>query len=186
MEQRITENGFTFDTCVVINILENRNFGDMLSCKLGLAESTAHLSEQARVEIRRKGHDVDDAVKQIQKLMGANVVYGMITDEMKDDAIYLRTKCPTLHGGDDQILAYARATGTTLITCDKEFIQAAKMIYTQVINPNILACDPIRVKKKSKMQRIVDKAIYKPQTVKTITRSFVLKPKQKIVWSSFQ
>ena len=105
---------------------------------------------------------------------------------MAEDAAYLKTMCPTLHNGDSQILAYARATNTSLVTCDKGLAEAAKVSGTKLINPDLLPCDTIRLHKKSKMQKIVDRAIRKPSEVKEKIKSLALKPGQKIVWRSFQ
>ena len=186
MVQEIRKNDFTFDTCVGIKIFENPNVASMLSCRLDFTDSTIHLCAQALLEVKRLGYDVDVISEQIQKSMGVKIVKGKVTDEMIRDANHLRERCPTLHNGDDQILAYARATCTTLVTKDKGLVQAAEMVGTSVINPDVLACDEIRAYGKSRMRRIVDKTICKPIAVKTITRSIVLKPKQNILWGSFQ
>ena len=104
---------------------------------------------------------------------------------MVEDAAYLETMCPTLHNGDSQILAYARATNTTLVTCDKGLAEAAILSGTKVLNPDLLPCEKIGLRK-SRMQKIVDKAIRKPSEAKQKVKSLILKPGQKIVWRSFQ
>ena len=185
MEREEIENGSTFDTCVAIKILENPNVGGMLSCRINFANSTVHLSLQTVLEANRLGYDVDFISKQIKKSIGAKIVLGTITDEMVEDAAYLETMCPTLHNGDSQILAYARATNTTLVTCDKGLAEAARISGCKLVNPDLLPCDKIGLRK-SRMQKIVDRAIRKPSEVKQKVKSFVLKPGQKIVWRSFQ
>jgi hypothetical protein len=102
---------------------------------------------------------------------------------MYDDAYYLEGVCPTLHSGDSQILAYVRATGTTLITCDRGLAQAAMLCGVSVINPDLLPCDQIT--RKSKYSSIVRKVIRKPQIVKQKVKKFTLKKGQKIVWRTF-
>ena len=185
MVKGINEHNYTFDTCVGIKICENLNVGNLLSCRINFENSTIHLNSQTLMEANRLGYDVDSVSQQIKKSIGAKIVFGTVTDEMVSDASYLQTKCPTLHDGDDQILAYARATNTTLVTCDKGLAEAAILCDTQVINPDILSCNKIRLKK-SKIQKIVDRAIRKPSEAKQKVKSFVLKPDQKIVWRSFQ
>lgn len=129
---------------------------------------------------------MDSVIKQIKKFTGATIILGTITSEMVLDAAYLETMCPTLHNGDSQILAYARATNTTLVTCDKGLAEAAVISGTKVINPDLLPYEKIGLHKKSRMQKIVDKAIRKPSQLKQKVRSLALKPGQKIVWESFQ
>ena len=162
MGNMLNKHNYTFDTCVGIKICENANVGNLLSCRINFESSIIHISSQTILEANRLGCDVDAVTKQIKDSLGAKVVFGNVTSQMIQDAKYLETKCPTLHDGDSEILAYARATGTTLITCDKIGLG------------------------KSKMQKIVDKAIRKPSEVKQKVKSLVLKPGQKIVWRSFQ
>jgi len=185
MENGSNKHNYTLDTCVGIKICENANVGDLLSCRINFESSTVHISSQTVFEATRLGYDVDFISKQITELIGAKVIFGSITNSMNQDAKYLETKCSTLHDGDSEILAYARATNTTLITCDKGLAQAATLCGTNVINPDLLPCEKMGLKK-SKMQKIVDKAIRKPSVIKQKAKSFVLKPGQKIVWRSFQ
>ncbi len=185
MVKGINEHNYTFDTCVGIKICENLNVGNLLSCRINFENSTIHLNSQTLMEVNRLGYDVDFVSLQIKKSIGAKIVFGTVTNEMIDDASYLQTKCSTLHGGDDHILAYARATNTTLVTCDKGLAEAAILCDTKVVNPDILPCNKIGLKK-SKTQKIVDRAIRKPSEAKQKVKSLVLKPGQKIVWRSFQ
>jgi hypothetical protein len=179
------KHNYTFDTCVGIKICENVNVGNLLSCRINFESSTIHISSQSVFEATRLGYDVDSVSKQIKESIGANVVFGSITNSMVQDAKYLESKCSTLHEGDSEILAYARATATTLVTCDKGLATAAELSGTSVVNPDILPCDKIGLGK-SKIQKIVDKAIRKPAVIKKRAKSLLLKPGQKIVWRSFQ
>ena len=178
------EHNRTFDTCVGIKICENPNLGNLLFCRMNFENSTIHLSSQTILEANRLGYDMDSVIKQIKKFTGAKIILGTITSEMVQDAAYLETIYPTLHNGDSQILAYARATNTTLVTCDKGLAEAAILSGTKVVNPELLPCEKIGLRK-SKMQKIVDKAIRKPSEVKQKVKSLALKPGQKIVWRSF-
>ncbi len=185
MENGLNKHNYTFDTCVGIKICENANVGNLLSCRINFESSIIHISSQTILEANRLGYDVDAVTKQIKDSIGAKVIFGNVTSQMVQDAKYLETKCPTLHNGDSEILAYARATGTTLVTCDKGLAEAAILSGTKIVNPDLLPCDKIGLGK-SKIQKIVDKAIRKPSEAKQKVKSFVLKPRQKIVWRSFQ
>ncbi|MBT4326418.1 MAG: hypothetical protein HOD60_05855 [Candidatus Nitrosopelagicus sp.] len=180
-----SQNRFTFDTCVGIKAFESPNVGSLLACRVNFDGSEIHLSSQSVFEAKRLGFDVDAISEQIQTSTGARITFGKITTEMYDDAYYLEGVCPTLHSGDSQILAYVRATGTILITCDRGLVQAAMLCGVSVINPDLLPCDQIARKVKSKYSGIVRKVIRKPQIVKHKVKKFALKPGQKIVWRSF-
>ena len=180
-----SQNRFTFDTCVGIKAFERPNIGNLLACRVNFEDSEIHFTSQSIFEAKRLGFDVDAISEQIQKSTGARITFGKITTEMYDDAYYLEGVCPTLHSGDSQILAYVRATGTTLITCDRGLAQAAMLCGVSVINPDLLPCDQIARKVKSKYSGIVRKVIRKPQIVKHKVKKFALKPGQKIVWRSF-
>ena len=185
MENGSNKHNYTFDTCVGIKIYENPNVGDLLSCRINFEESEIHLSSQTSLELHQLEYDVDNVSKQLNESIGVKVVFGQITSSMIQDAKYLETKCPTLHAGDSEILAYARATDTVLVTCDKGLAEAATLSGTKVINPNLLPYDKIGLAK-SKTQMIIDKTIRKPREVKQKIKSFTLKPGQKIFWRSFQ
>ncbi len=185
MVNESNKHNYTFDTCVGIKIYENENVGSMLSCIINFENSTIYLTTQTLKEIKRLGRDVDSITQQIQRTIGAKIVFGTVTNEMVNNALYLQTKCTTLHGGDDYILAYAKATNTTLVTCDKGLAEAAILCGVKVINPDILPCNEIKVKK-SKIRKMADQVIRKPSEAKQNVKSLILKPGQKIVWRSFQ
>ena len=180
-----SQNGFTFDTCVGIKICENPNLGSLLSCRVNFENSKIHLSSQTIFEAKRLGHNVEIVSKQIQRTIGAKVITGIITPDMRNDAEYLEDVCPTLHKGDSQILAYARATGTILITCDKGLAEAAIMSGVQVVNPDLLPSNSFTNNVKSKFQIIVKKVTVKPIVAKQQIKSQLLKPGKKIIWRSF-
>ncbi len=185
MVNKLNKHNYTFDTCVGIKICENLNVGNLLSCRINFENSTIHLSSQTVGEANRLGYDINFISQQIRKSIGTKIIFGSITDAMIRDASYLETHCPTLHDGDDYVLAYARATNTILVTCDKGLVKAAIMSGTKVINPDILPCKEIGLEK-SQMSKIVNRAISKPSEVKQKVKSFILKPGQKIVWRLFQ
>ena len=180
-----SENGFTFDTCVAIKMCENPNLGSLLTCRMDFENSRIHLSSQTVSEAKRLGYDVDHISKQIQRAVGAEVIFERVSYEMYLDSQYLEKMCPTLHFGDSQILAYARASGTTLVTCDRDLAKAARISDTKVINPDLLPCDEIAKNTKTRYYGLVKNAIPKPAIVKQKAKSLLLKPGKKIVWRTF-
>ena len=180
-----SQNGYTFDTCVGIKICENPNIGNLLACRVNFENSSIHLSSQTVSEVGKLGRDIDHISKQVQSAIGANIISGCITSDMQDDADHLESVCPTLHTGDSQILAYARATGTTLVTCDRGLEEAASLSGVKVINPDLLPCDALAKKTKSRFHGMVKKVIAKPVVAKQKVKSFALKPGKKIIWRTF-
>jgi hypothetical protein len=180
-----SQNKYTFDTCVGIKAFERPNVGNLLACHIDFEASEIHFSSQSLFEAQHLGYEVEAISEQIQKSTGARVILGKVTDEMYDDASYLESVCSTLHSGDSQILAYARATGTTLITCDRGLAEAAIFSGVAVINPDLLPCQQITKDTSSKYSGIVRKAIQKPQIIKQKVKSQLLKPGKKIIWRSF-
>jgi hypothetical protein len=181
-----SKNGFTLDTCVGIKICDIPNLGNLLACRLNFKDSEIHFCSQMISESKNNYYDINLISKKITSSTGANVVFGSITDDMENDAEYLLALCETLHAGDSQILAYARATKTTLITCDKGLAAAAKFCGVNVVNPDTLPCDQITKKvKKSKFNLTVKNIISKPLRVQNKVKSFTLKPGQKIIWRTF-
>lgn len=134
------EDGHTLDTCGAIKIFENPNMASLLLCRLNLKGSQIHLTSQTVFELKKLGYDFEQIAKHIQQTVGAAIIVGDITEEMENNAEYLETVCPTLHFGDSQILAYSKATGTTLITCDRGLVKAARMSNVNVVNPDLLHC----------------------------------------------
>lgn len=181
-----SENGFTFDTCVGIKICENPNIGSLLACHVDLKNSTIHLNSQTVIEATRLGCDIELVSTQIQKLTGTSIVQGVVSERMQTGAKILEDLCPTLHAGDSQILAYAKFTKTTLVTCDRGLAEAARTVGVSVVNPDLLPCDKLaKTVKKSRFNGIVKKAITKPAQAKQKVKAIALKPGQKIVWRSF-
>lgn len=149
-------SGFTFDTCVGIRICENPNVASLLDCRIGLGGSTVHLNTQFEDELARSHHDLAQASRQIEST-GARIVWGEVTAEMGARADDLESWCDTLHRGDSQILAYAEATGTVLVTADRGLAKAARSIRVAVVNPDLLPCDESAKKARSRFGHLVRK-----------------------------
>lgn len=162
-----SENGFTFDTCVAIKIFENPNISSLLLCHLNFQDSQIHLSSQTVFEVKKLGYDFEHISKYIQQTIGVSIITGHITEDMENYAEYLETLCPTLHFGDSQVLAYSKATGTTLITCDRGLAEAAHISNVSVVNPDLLHCNELGINvKKTKFRGSVRKVITRPSHAK--------------------
>ena len=162
-----TKNDFTFDTCVAIKIFENPNISSLLSCRLNLKDSKIHLSSQSVFEIKKLGYDFEHISKYIQQTIGVSIITGYITEDMENDAEYLETLCPTLHFGDSQVLAYSRATGTKLVTCDRGLAEAARISNVDVVNPDLLHCNEFAANgRRSRLRGNVSKWISRPLQTK--------------------
>lgn len=178
-------NRFVLDTCVAIKLCENPNIGHLLNCRINFDGSIVYLSSQTIQELKKLGLDHLQIYNQVKSSLGAEVVFNEITDDMEFDSQYLQTQFPTLHVGDSQILAFTRTKFSTLITCDKGLAIAARQSSTPVINPDILPCDQITRKTKSKWIKAVKHAINQPSKFSMKAKTVALKPSQKIIWRAF-
>lgn len=138
MRNVLNIHNYTFDTCAGIKIYTNANVGNLLSCRINFESSIIHIPSQTIMEAYQLGCAVDAVTKQIKDLIGAKIVFGHVTSQMIQDAKYLETKYLTLHDPDSKILAYAKATDSTLVTCDQGFAKAAILSGTETINPDLL------------------------------------------------
>ena len=162
-----TKNDFTFDTCVAIKIFGNPNISNLLSCRLNLKDSKIHLTSQTVFEIKKLGYDFEHISKYIQQTIGVSIITGYITEDMENDAEYLESMCPTLHFGDSQVLAYSRATGTKLVTCDRGLAEAARISNVDVVNPDLLHCNEFAANgRRSRLRGNVSKWISRPLQTK--------------------
>ena len=157
----------------------------MIRTHLDFGGSTVYLNSQTVLEAERLGYNSSQIRGQVQAALGTDVEFGDITDDMEFDAQYMQVEYPTLHSGDSQILAFARATSSTLVTCDRGLAIAARESGAQVINPDTLPCEQITRTPKSRWARVVRKALARPSEVSRKAKTIALKPGQKIVWRSF-
>lgn len=157
------EDGHTLDTCGAIKIFENPNMASLLLCRLDLKGSQIHLTSQTVFELKKLGYDFEQIAKHIQQTVGAAIIVGDITQDMENDAEYLETVCPTLHFGDSQILAYSKATGTKLITCDRGLAEAARISNIRVVNPDLLHCNEfVANRRRSRLRGNIGRWFSKP------------------------
>ena len=179
------KNGFTPDSCVIIKIRENPNIGNLLRCRIDFVDSIVYLNSQTIYEVQKHGHCIDEVYNTLRTTLGTTVVYEKITDEIKNYADYLQNIYPTLHAGDAEILAFAQAKSTTLISCDKGLLEAAKSSETAFVNPDILPCDKIAKQTRTKYYGMVKDAVKKTVRNSEKIRSIAKKPVKKIVWRCF-
>jgi hypothetical protein len=157
------KNDHTLDTCGAIKIFENPNMASLLLCRLNLKGSKIHFSSQTVFELKKLGYDFEQITKHIEQTVGAIIVVGEITEDMENDAEYLETVCPTLHFGDSQILAYSKATGTKLITCDRGLAEAARISNIRVVNPDLLHCNEfVANRRRSRLRGNIGRWFSKP------------------------
>lgn len=181
------ETGFTFDTCVILKICQgDKNFTNLLKCRINFHGSTINLNSQIIDEMNRHGFDCETISKTLSSQLGTHVNFYNVSDDVFSDALYMRRIYPTLHAGDDQILAFAIANNSTLVTCDKGLVEAAKLAGANFVNPDLLPCDETIKVKKSRWGKIVKNMIIKSPNSAMVIKSKLLKPGKKIVWRSFQ
>lgn len=177
-----SQSDYTFDTCIGIKMGENPNFGSLLKCRLDFEGATVHLCTQTILEASNLRYDSGEFFEIIEETLGATAIEGPITEEIRQRAGYLVNRYSTLHHGDNLILAYAEAAGTTLVTCDKKLARTAELIGVEVINPYLLASDHSGRRFRPRVQKSLKKAI-KNQTSKHVGK---LVPGKKIIWRSFE
>lgn len=180
-EPNRSPSNYTFDTCIGIKMCENPNFGSLLKCRLSFDNSVVHLCAQTILEADILKYDSEKFFRLIEDVFGATTIEGEVTDEMKRRAVYLEKTHHKLHYGDNYILAYAEATGTILITCDRGLASAAKSIDVTVINPDLMATNASGRGVRSRFHKTVKDAI-KKQSAKQVGR---LVQDKKIIWRSF-
>lgn len=165
-----TRKAFTFDTCVILKICQGeRNFAECLKCRIGFADSEILLNSKTVEEMERHGFDYGSVSEKLSEVFETAISFTGITDDMFTDAKYMQRIYPTLHSGDDEVLAFTIATNSILITCDKGLFQAAKRAKAIVINPDII------------------EALEIPQSPSSVKRTFsnLIKPGTKITWRAF-
>lgn len=132
-------NCTAFDTNVIRRLIEEPNFADMLATRGHLQGGTVvHICGTVEYELAKHGFDTAGSML---KAGGATVVYGYITDKMRADARAMEDRHKgLLHYPDSVILAYAKARGIGLVTCDKNLAAAAKLEGVRVVNPDQVCC----------------------------------------------
>ena len=181
---------FTFDTCVIKKICDNRNLVSLLKCHIDFKNSTIFLNQKVVEEAQRKfGYDTGYILDVLRSSLPANVSYEEITPTMEIEAEYLKRECRELHNGDSVILAFAKERNCILVSCDRALLRSCKQVGVECINPDIIA-GTMRENvsqtagRSTKFGKHKNKRITKPITVKPI--SVQMKTQfNKIRWEMF-
>ena len=137
-ECRGTKNGVSLDTNVMKLICDgNSNLANALTCRLNLHDVKVMVNSKSIEEMEKLGYGQDVVYHHLSKYF-SHVELMEITRDMLLTVSELRQKCPTLHSGDDEILAFTIMTNSVLITCDKGLLVAAKIQKVQSVNPNVI------------------------------------------------
>lgn len=132
-------NCTAFDTNVIWRLIKEPNFADMLAMH-GHLRGGAIVHICGAVEHELAKYDFDAAGLMLEA-RGATVVHGYITDKMRADARAMEDRHKgLLHCPDSLILAYAKAQGIGLVTCDKNLAAAAELEGIRVVNPDQVCC----------------------------------------------
>ena len=185
---------YTIDTCVLIKMCENPNFGDLLSCNIDFKNSIVFLNSQTISEAEKYGHSSDRVRRVVRNSLGAKVVFEDANAKLRSRAHDLQMLCPMLHHGDSLILAFAESNLSRLISCDRDFLAAAEISKVEHVNPDLLACDAIAAKKvENKYEKKVRRETHRLQKrrgkkavgASSLTAHAPRTP-MKIVWSMFE
>ena len=181
---------FTFDTCVIKKICDNRNLVSLLKCHIDFKNSTIFLNQKVVEEAQRKfGYDTGYILDVLRSSLPANVSYEEITPTMEIEAEYLKRDCEELHNGDSVILAFAVERNCILVSCDRALLRSCKQVGGECINPDIIAGTMREnvdqtVDRSTKINKYQTKRITKPETVKPISVQ-MKKQIKKIKWEMF-
>ncbi len=130
-------NIFTLDTCVIREIYQKDY---VLVARLkqgyGLTGSVILVNSVIRRELKRQGLNYRFVREKLERIFEARVEFIPISESMRTKARDMKTKHPTIHPGDDVILACVIENGSALVTCDRGFERAAEQAGVRVINPN--------------------------------------------------
>lgn len=130
---------FVLDTCVIINILQNRCVADLINCHIAVENPTVYINSVSLNEASRKGFSKKQVVSKISKFLNTLVIVKEVTNENHNDAKKLEHDCPLIHHGDSVIAAFSIHNKSTLITCDKQLLKGCHIIGIPTFNPNMIS-----------------------------------------------
>ena len=141
---------FTIDTCVILMICNDPHKEEFARClRIGnnFADATILLNSMIAKEMARHGLDRYSVKKMLSDALGTRVRIADVTDDVSEKARRMAALYPTLHPGDDEILAYAVKYNTALVTCDKDLALVARQAGVQVTNPDIANAEMLHLLK---------------------------------------
>jgi len=124
-------NGFTLDTCFLIQAYKNSEIASFYFHK-GFYGSKIFINEIALNEVEHIGFDKTEILLKMKKLFG-KVIVRDVTNEERIFGQKLEKTCSILHSGDSAILAFAKRTSTTLVTLDKNLAKSCEFFNVNCI-----------------------------------------------------
>jgi hypothetical protein len=130
---------YTFDTNVMLRMVENANFLNMLKVRMNFRDATIHFDDIIRNEMDGHGCPVERVMLLAKKELGVDVLMERTPLAARKAAASLERAHPTLHSPDSYILAGCIRTNTILVSRDRGLILAARNNNVKVVNPDTLA-----------------------------------------------
>jgi uncharacterized protein YacL len=124
-------NGFTLDTCFVIQAYKNPEIASFYLQK-GFYGCKIFINEIVLNEAEHIGFDKTKLLLKMKEIFG-RVIVKDVTNEERIFGQHLENLCPVLHSGDSSILAFTKRTSTILVTLDKNLGKACKFFNTNCI-----------------------------------------------------
>ena len=130
-------NKLVLDTCVIINILENRSVADLIKCHIDTENCRVYLNSVSLDEASRKGYGKKQLVSKISEYLDTLVIVKEVTNENYIEAQKLEDNCSLIHHGDSAIAAFSVENKSTLVTYDKELLKGCNVVGIPVFNPDM-------------------------------------------------
>ena len=127
--------GFTLDTCFLINSWENPNIASYFKTHCNLNNKKIYINEVSIREAERIGYDVSSIILKLRELLSVKIIISQVTTAVRVLGNKLESCCQFLHYGDSAILAFAKTTKTTLVTYDKNLILSCTKLGVKSLNP---------------------------------------------------
>jgi uncharacterized protein YacL len=124
-------NGFTLDTCFVIQAYNNPEIASFYLQK-GFYGSKIFINEIVLNEAEHIGFDTTNLLLKMKEIFG-RVIVKDVTNEERFFGQQLENTCSVLHPGDSSILAFAKRTSTILVTLDKNLGKVCEFFNTPCI-----------------------------------------------------
>ena len=124
-------NGFTLDTCFVIQAYNNPGIASFYLQK-GFYGCKIFINEIVLNEAEHIGFDKTKLLLKMKEIFG-RVIVKDVTNEERIFGQRLENLCPILHSGDSSILAFTKRTSTILVTLDKNLGKACDFFNTNCI-----------------------------------------------------
>lgn len=126
---------FTLDTCVIRRICDGEHrFTALLKIRNKMTGSEILLNPTIVGELKRQGIDRAAVRRKLEETLEASV--GFVETPGSMYAKSMKNRYPTIHHGDDMILACVMESRSVLVTCDRKLVLAAQQAGVTVINPD--------------------------------------------------